>query len=354
MKQFKQFRYKKQFELQSGRVLDGFHLSYCTFGSLTEKKDNVIWVFHALTANADVADWWKGLFGDGLLLNPEQDFIICVNMPGSCYGSISPLDVNAATSQMYLHDFPLITIKDMVSMYDLLRIDLGITKIKLGIGGSMGGMQALQWASTHTKLFQNLILLATCAKQSPWAIAWNTSQRMAIESDSTWGNMPSEFSGMAGLKAARAMAMLSYRHYDAYKESQAETNMQKVNGFKAESYQYYQGEKLCLRYNAWSYYALTRSMDTHNIASADKSIQDILRNIQSKTLVIGIESDLLFPVEEQLLISRNIPNASLAIIDSKYGHDGFLIESEQILEKANSFFNFKYKPINQTTYETTE
>jgi homoserine O-acetyltransferase len=181
----KRFEYKKAFQLQSGEVLDGFHLAYCTYGALNENKDNVVWVFHALTANADVADWWKGLFGAGQLLDPTQDFIICVNMPGSCYGSISPLDVNPKTGVAYYHQFPIITIKDMVKMYDLLRIHLGIFSIKMGVGGSMGGMQALQWASDHTWLFQNLVLLATCAKQSPWAIAWNTAQRMAIESDAS-------------------------------------------------------------------------------------------------------------------------------------------------------------------------
>jgi homoserine O-acetyltransferase len=149
--------------------------------------------------------------------------------------------------------------------------------------------------------------------------------------------VPNEYAGINGLRAARAMAMLSYRHYDAYKSSQADAGINKYAGFKAESYQYYQGEKLALRFNAWSYYALTRSMDSHNLASHEVSVQDALNKIKAKVLVIGIESDVLFPVEEQLYIARQIPNAVFSLIDSPFGHDGFLIEYEQVSEKVKPF-----------------
>lgn len=336
------FVFQKPINLISGEILEGFHLTYTTYGQLNDKKDNVIWVFHALTGNSNVHEWWANLFGDEQLLNPKQYFIICANTPGSCYGSISPLDVNPATGKPYFHAFPLITIKDMIAMYNLLRIQLGITSIKFAIGGSMGGMQAIEWASQMPNLFKNLILIATNIQQMPWAIAWNSIQRLAIETDETWHKNLNELSGINGLKAARAIAMISYRNYETYNYFQREENeKQKFNGFKAESYQYYQGEKLTLRFNAWSYYALTRSMDSHNISDAKSTAIEKLKLINSKTLVIGIESDILFPIEEQLIMANNIKNAKFSIIDSIYGHDGFLIETEQLNRKIKEFINRK-------------
>lgn len=349
-----QYISRKPFQLISGEVLEGFHLNYTTYGNLNEKKNNAIWVFHALTGNANVHDWWSGLFGAERLLNPEQNFIICVNMPGSCYGSISPIDINPANGKPYYHQFPLITIKDMVAMYNHLREHLGISQIKYAVGGSMGGMQAIEWAAQMPNLFKNLIVIACNIKQTPWTVAWNATQRLAIETDETWKKTPNEFSGINGLKTARAIAMLSYRHYDAYNQFQNDAEKQKISGYKAESYQYYQGEKLILRFNAWSYYALTRSMDTHNIGDASLSAEKKLKQIRANTLVIGIESDLLFPIEEQLLIANNIPGARFAIIDSIYGHDGFLMEYEQLNDKINQFITANTKSKKIKNYATVE
>ncbi|MEO7982513.1 MAG: alpha/beta fold hydrolase, partial [Bacteroidota bacterium] len=133
------FHYKKPFDLESGIRIPAFHLAYTTQGELNESKDNVIWIFHALTANSDASEWWPGLAGEGKLLDPAGSFIICVNMPGSCYGSIGPLDINPENGQPYYHNFPFFTTRDMIRSYQLLKEELGITKIKLGIGGSMGG-----------------------------------------------------------------------------------------------------------------------------------------------------------------------------------------------------------------------
>jgi len=325
----KYFFYNHPFVLASGEVLPQFTLGYQTFGNLNAQATNVIWVFHALTANTDVANWWNGVFGANKVLNPDTHFIICVNMPGSCYGSIQPLDINPDTGKPYYHGFPLITPLDMVKMYDKLRIQLGIKSIELAIGGSMGGMQALEYAIEYPHLIKNLILIATNAKHSAWGIAFNAAQRMAIEADATWYTNTDE-SGIRGLKAARAIAMLSYRNYHPFKDGQTDTNDAKIDGFKAESYQQYQGEKLTIRFNAYSYYTLSKSMDAHNIGRNRNGTIAALNCITAKTLIIGIESDLLFPVEEQLFLYHHIPQASFKLIDSPYGHDGFLIEFFQL------------------------
>lgn len=317
------FNYKEAFQLESGKTLPGFHLAYTTIGELNADKDNVVWVFHALTANSNAVEWWPGLIGDGQLFNPAEHFIICVNMPGSCYGSICPLD-----DESY-HNFPLFTIKDMVAAYQKLKDFLGIDKIDIGIGGSMGGQQLLEWAVTEPSLFNHIIPIATNAQHSPWAIAFNAAQRISIETDASWKEK-TEYAGINGMKAARSIALLSYRNYETYQSAQSENDNIAFKDFKSESYQRYQGEKLAKRFNAFSYYFLSKSMDSHNIGRGRESIQQALKTIEAKTLVIGISSDVLFPTSEQQFISSHIPGAALNVIHSTYGHDGFLLEFAQM------------------------
>ncbi|HEX4851379.1 MAG TPA: alpha/beta fold hydrolase, partial [Puia sp.] len=208
---YKTFTYSKPLTLESGAVLPQYHLAYTTHGRMNEAGDNVVWIFHALTANSDPAEWWPGLVGEGKLFDPATYFIVCVNMPGSCYGSIGPLDQDPHTNKAYYHDFPFFTPRDMVHAYQPLRKHLGIRKIHIGIGGSMGGQQLLEWAIEEPELFEFIFPLATNAQHSPWAIAFNVSQRMSIEADSTWTER-SPSAGLMGMKAARAMALISYRH----------------------------------------------------------------------------------------------------------------------------------------------
>ncbi len=346
------YTHTQPFLLESKEVLPGFELGYQTFGRLNADKSNVIWVFHALTGNTNVADWWAGIFGAGKALDPEYYFMVCVNMPGSCYGSIGPLSTNPESGKPYYHSFPLITPRDMAGMYQLLCNKLGIQKIVLGIGGSMGGMQLLEWSILKPGLFTNQVLIATNAQHSPWGIAFNAAQRMAIEADQTWANKQ-EDAGIKGMQAARAIAMLSYRNYHPFLQSQHESNPNKIDGFKAESYQYYQGEKLSLRFNAFSYYALSKSMDAHHVGRNRKSLEQALSSIRANSLVIGIESDVLFPMEEQLLLSRLIPNASFKLIDSPYGHDGFLIEFEQLNQLVEEFMYATGRNKNPLTKQHT-
>ncbi len=320
--------------MESGKVLPGFHLAYTTIGELNAAKDNVVWVFHALTANSNAAEWWPGLIGDGKLFNPEEHFIICVNMPGSCYGSISPLD-----DENYYHNFPSFTIKDMVAAYRHLKEYLEIEKIHIGIGGSMGGQQLLEWAITEPLLFDFIIPVATNAVHSPWAIAFNAAQRICIENDITWMEKNAN-AGLDGMKAARSIALLSYRNYTTYQLNQAEEDNSVKDNFKSDSYQRYQGDKLAKRFNAFSYYFLSKSMDSHNLGRGRRSVIEALQTIEAKTLVIGISSDILFPIAEQQFLAHHIPQAVLEIIHSTYGHDGFLLEFNQI---ENSIINFLKK-----------
>ncbi|MDR0792012.1 MAG: alpha/beta fold hydrolase, partial [Chitinophagaceae bacterium] len=148
------FNYDKEFVLESGERLSQFHLHYTTYGKINTEKSNVVWVFHALTANSDPAEWWYGLVGEEKLINPEEYFIVCVNMPGSCYGSIGPLDKNPTTGEPYYHSFPWFTTRDMIRAYHLLKNHLGIHKIHIGIGGSMGGQQLLEWAIEAPEVFE--------------------------------------------------------------------------------------------------------------------------------------------------------------------------------------------------------
>ena len=331
------FTYNQSIKLESGETLPELKIAYSTLGQLNAAKDNVIWVCHALTANSEVPLWWDGLIGEGKFYNPAEHFIVCANVIGSCYGSSGPLEINPATNKPYYLSFPLFTIRDMVTAHELLRAHLGIQSIHTCIGGSLGGQQAMEWAIEKPELIQNLVLLATNAVHSPWGIAFNESQRMAIAADPTWRN-ESPDAGQLGMKAARAIALLSYRNYNTYEYSQSETDTNKADHFKASSYQNYQGEKLVKRFNCHSYWYLSKAMDGHNVGRNRGGVQKALGLIKSKTLVIGIKTDILFPVTEQVTLAENIHAAIYNQIDSIFGHDGFLIETAQITESINNFY----------------
>ncbi|MGN6435301.1 MAG: homoserine O-acetyltransferase family protein [Agriterribacter sp.] len=350
------FTHNKAFTLESGEIVPAYHLAYTTLGKLNARKDNVVWVFHALTANSNPADWWPGLVGDGKFFDPAKYFIICVNMPGSCYGSIGPLEINPETNERWYHDFPLFTTRDMVRAYIPLKEALGIEKIYVGIGGSMGGQQLLEWAIEEPGLFEHIIGLATNAQHSPWGVAFNASQRMSIETDSTWNDRVPE-AGIKGMMAARSMALLSYRNYNTYNLTQPRDKktawpvLHPFGGEAAESYQRYQGEKLAKRFNAFSYYRLSQAMDAHDVGRNRGSVEEALARVRSKALIIGITSDLLFPPVEQEKIAAHIKGAQYQLIESFYGHDGFLLEYEKIETLLNDFVrkdNISYlKLVNQ-------
>jgi homoserine O-acetyltransferase len=332
------FQYHQSFSLESGAMLPCFHLAYTTYGKLNENKDNVVWIFHALTANSCPHEWWTEMIGENKIFDPEKDFIICVNMPGSCYGSISPLDVNPQTHLPYYKNFPFFTPRDMIRSYRFLKDELSIKKIKIGIGGSMGGQQLLEWAIEEPMLFENIILLATNAVHSAWGKAFNASQRMAIEADATW-NDENENAGKKGMEVARSIGLLSYRNATAYNKTQTDESNEMLEHFKSESYQKYQGEKLSARFNAYSYYVLSKGMDAHNVGRGRGGIIHALSLIKAKTLVLSLEGDILFPQEEQDFLAKYISGAKQQFIASDYGHDGFLLEWKQISEAVKKMIN---------------
>lgn len=336
MSELHKFRYQKVFKLENGKKLRGLEIAYQTYGRLNAKKDNVIWACHALTANSDVLDWWKGLFGKNSLFNPEEHFIVCANVLGSHYGSTSPLSSNPATGQPYYLAFPEFTIRDIVNGHRLLAADLGIGNIRVLIGGSLGGQQAAEWAIMEPKVIENLILVATNAAHSPWGIAFNESQRLALTADRTFYAQRPD-GGQKGLKTARSIALLSYRTYEAYNSTQLESVNEKTDGFRASSYQNYQGEKLVNRFNAYSYYYLSKAMDSHNVGRGRQSITEALAQIKANTMVIGIENDLLFPISEQQYLAAHIKDAEFYVVNSAYGHDGFLIETDALTNIISNF-----------------
>ena len=336
------FKYRQVFKLESGKKLRGLEIGFHTYGRLNKNRNNVVWVCHALTANSDVFDWWKGLFGENNLFNADEHFVVCANILGSPYGTTNPLSINPVTGQPYYLSFPEFTIRDIVKAHQLLADHLGISEIEVLIGGSLGGQQALEWSIISPEKIRNLILIATNAKHSSWGIAFNESQRLAITTDrSFYANKPD--GGSKGLKAARSLALLSYRGYKTYAVTQQEDDQNKTGNYKAASYQSYQGEKLVKRFNAYSYWYLSKAMDSHHAGRKRISVEKALSTISAKTLVIGIKSDLLFPIEEQEYLFRNIPKASFAELESFYGHDGFLIETEALTNIISSFLTTDVK-----------
>ncbi|TDE18718.1 homoserine O-acetyltransferase family protein [Dyadobacter psychrotolerans] len=327
----KTFRYPYTYSLELGRELPGFELAYTTYGTRNANDDNIVWVCHALTGNSNVTEWWDGLVGDGKYYDPAKYFIICVNVIGSAYGSTGPASINPKTQKPFYRDFPIITVRDVVGTLEILRQELQIKKINICIGGSLGGQQALEWAVEVPDLFDELILIASNALHSPWGVAFNESQRMAIEADPTFTD-DNEEAGKMGMRAARSIALLSYRNYDTYNFTQARDNPDQIDDFRASSYQQYQGDKFVKRFNANAYWILSKIMDSHNVGRNRGGIVHALGMVKAKTLVLGIKSDLLFPLSEQQFLARHIPDAVFQEIDSLYGHDGFLIEYKQLTQ----------------------
>lgn len=331
--------YANTFLLENGSVLDELTITYHTAGQLNEKRDNVIWVCHALTANSNINSWWPGMVGKGCVLDTDHYFVICVNILGSHYGTTGPLHKKPYTENPYYHSFPFITIRDIVRVQEIVFQHERIRKIYLLIGGSMGGYQALEWSVMFPAVIKNMVLLATSARESPWGIAIHTAQRMAIEADCTW-HEKNEEAGSKGLEVARAIGMISYRSYEAFDKTQREEDPHKVDDFKASSYIRYQGEKLVRRFNAFSYYIISKAMDTHNLARGrGGKLEDILGKIHQPTLIISIHEDLLCPTQEQEYLSQHLQCASLVKIHSSFGHDGFLVEAFQISKHLKEWLN---------------
>ena len=344
MSKIETFKFDLSFALESGESLSGFKLAFQTFGKLNADKSNVIWIVHALTANSDPTEWWPGVVGKNKAINPQDHFIVCANALGSNYGSTNPLDINPDTSNKYYHAFPFLTNRDIVNSFIALKNHLGITSIHTMVGASLGGQQALEWSIMEPNTIKNLILIATNAKHSPYGVAFNESQRLAIEADQTWKEYRDD-AGYAGLIAARSIALLSYRTSAGYNTTQQDFE-HKIDNYKASSYQRYQGSKLVKRFNTYSYWLLTKAMDSHDVGRNRGSIEKALSSIKSDVFAIGIDSDFLFPVSEQKTIVNHVKKATYFEISSKLGHDGFLTERK----KVSDIIKKVVKPNPDTAY----
>lgn len=310
--------------LETGGVLENAHV---VFHVSPKRHGRVIWICHALTANSNPEDWWPEMVGPGRTIDPEKDFVVCVNMLGSAYGSESPAQINPATGKPWMLDFPRITIRDSVSAFIAVRKHLGIEKIDLLIGASNGGFNAIEWAATEPERIKKALFLCTAPRISPFLGATVEAQRMAIEADPTFREAKDLSGGAAGLKCARAQALISYRSFRGYARTQAEEDPDTLFAGRVASYERYQGEKLLRRgFDAYCYYTQCYALDSHNVGRGRGGVQQALSRIQAPCTVVSVDTDQIFPPEESKVWSTWIPNAEFIEISSDFGHDGFLLE----------------------------
>ncbi|MGN0188347.1 MAG: homoserine O-acetyltransferase [Candidatus Cryptobacteroides sp.] len=327
-----EYIHNEVFEFESGGSLTGLKLVYHTSDVPWSRGDGrkVVWICHALTANSDAQDWWPEMVGPGRLFDTDRHFVICVNMLCSSYGSSGPATVDPETGKPYFFTFPKTTVRDMVRAEAILCRHLGIDRIDLMVGGSIGGFQAIEWTIMEPELVRQSVFIACGARVTPWLTAWEETQRMALEADPTFRECANLRGGEAGLRCARGIAMLSYRSYKGYNTTQEEVSEDCLFADRAGSYQRYQGKKLADRFDAYSYYYLSLSVDSNNAGRGRGGLQKALGSIKVKCTVVGIDSDALFPTVEQKLIASYIGNSEYFEITSAFGHDGFLLEWEQL------------------------
>lgn len=332
----KTYTHHGEFPLESGGSLKDITIAYHTYGTLSARADNVVWVCHALTANSDVADWWPGTVAPGRFLDPERYFIVCANILGSCYGSTGPLSVNPDTGEPYYRTFPRLTMRDVVGAHRILADALGIGRIHAIIGSSVGGFQAVEWAVAEPERFGRVALIATDAKASPWTIAIDETQRMAILADPSFA-LDRPDGGAAGLAAARAIGLLTYRGGSGYNITQQDATDDYTVPHRACTYQRYQGSKLVGRFDAYSYMAILDTFDTHNVGRGRGTLRDALARITAPTLVVGLGTDIIFTPGEMQTLASMIPGAEYRQIESPFGHDGFLVEADRLNEILHPF-----------------
>ena len=318
-------------ELEAGGILPAARVVYHTSHETWDGRRRVIWICHALTANSDPEDWWPEMVGPGKAIDTQEYFVACVNMLGSAYGSEGPARVNPATGKPWLLDFPKVTVRDMVTASIVVRKALGIQSIDLLIGSSIGGFQAIEWAVTEPDVFKRCVFIATAPRVSPYLSATVEAQRMALEADPTFREARDLSGGSAGLKCARAQALISYRCFEGYGLTQFEADPDTLFAGRAASYERYQGEKLVRRqFDAYSYHTLCNALDSHNVGRGRGGVEAALSRIKARTTVISIDTDALFPPQEGSVWARWFPGADYIEISSRFGHDGFLLETARL------------------------
>lgn len=328
------------FSFEAGGCLNQLEIVYHTSEREYQQGDRVVWLCHALTANSDPLDWWPEMVGQGCCVDPDKDFVVCVNIFGSAYGTTGPRHYYTAPHNSHTTatplDFPKFTVRDTARLFTLVREHLGIKQVDLLVGSSIGGFHALEWAIMEGERIKQAAFIATAPRVSPWISAWMEVQRMALEADPTFFACESLAGGQKGLEVARAMSLISYRSFDGYNLTQYETDDDCLFASRAASYERYQGEKLVKRgFDAYSYYYLLHCVDSQNVGRSRGGVPAALAQIKAKTIVIAITSDGLFPPCEGREWAKHIPNAQYFEIESRFGHDGFLLETKQITEILN-------------------
>ncbi|ETV75809.1 homoserine O-acetyltransferase [Aphanomyces astaci] len=332
------------FTLESGVTLDDVHVNYKTFGVLNAAKDNVLFVCHALTGNAALDTWWGGLLGDGKPFDTSKYLVVCANILGSCYGTTGPTSINPHTGKRYGGSFPDVTVRDTVRLHIRLVVDeIGASEVACVVGGSLGGMQTLEWGFLGQGLVQKIAVIACGAQHSGWQIGISEVQRQAIYRDPNYrhGDYDDAAPPHSGLALARQIAMISYRTHDVYTDKfgrHTQVDDDAAGVFTVQSYLDYQGRKFLTRFDANAYIAITKMMDTHDIGRGRGGVEAACRQLEALPILIaGIESDLVYPLSEQAQLHAYLPHSVFHSIQSPHGHDGFLLEQD-IVGKALTAF----------------
>jgi homoserine O-acetyltransferase/O-succinyltransferase len=341
-------------KLESGKKLDDVKIAYESWGELKPDASNAILILHALTGDSHAfgsatrahptAGWWNGVIGPGLAIDTNKYFVVAPNMLGGCQGSTGPTSLDKKGKE-YGPRFPYITIRDQVTAQVELSKQLGIKRWKAIIGGSMGGMQVLEWAIEYPEAMEKIAVLAAPAFSNADQIALNSVQLEAIKADPAFneGDYYDAAAGKGpyrGLALARRMALLNYRSPEELNVRFERAWQSKVNPFgdggrfAVESYLDFHGNKFTRRFDANSYLTLVEAMNSHDIARGRGSIKKAIQKIKAEMLLVGIDSDRLFPVPSQEVIAESSPKKlfgnKLFVINSDYGHDGFLIETDKV------------------------
>ncbi|HMA34185.1 MAG TPA: homoserine O-acetyltransferase [Chloroflexia bacterium] len=342
--------------LDGGQTLPAVQVAYETWGRLNAAADNVVVICHALTGDAHAAGlypgdsrpgWWDPLIGPGRALDTDRYFVICTNLLGGCRGSTGPASLDPATGRPYGSRFPQITVRDMVRLQGRLLAALGVRGVAAVLGGSLGGMQVLEWAVLYPHLVRRAVTIGATLAHPAQGIAYNLIGREAIMQDPAWQGGDYYGTGRApdqGLRLARMIGMITYQSAESMARKFArqrvaadpESYYDPTARFQVENYLYYQGESLVRRFDANSYLVLTRAMDLHDLAQGRGSLAAALAQIDrgTRVLAIGINSDILFPTNLQRAIVAALRAAGrpahYAEIDSPWGHDAFLIEYAQL------------------------
>ena len=348
----KYYDIEEPIRLDSGQSLDNITVAYETYGELNKEKSNAILICHALTGDAHAAGWhegdrkpgwWEIVIGPGKAIDSEKYFIICSNVLGGCKGTTGPSSINPKTGEEYGLEFPVITIKDMVKVQKKLVDSFGINQLAAIIGGSMGGMQVLQWMITYPTMMKKAIPIATSAMSYPQQIAFNAVGRQAIFSDPNWNNGNYYGTGKKpenGLSLARMIAHITYLSDESMDikfgrglQDKDEISYDFTIDFQVESYLRHQGRTFVKRFDANSYLYITKAVDLFDV-SVNNSLSDGFKDVEAKVEVIAVDSDWLYPTEQNkeilTALNANDVEVSYSEIKSNYGHDAFLLEKGQL------------------------